>query len=197
MRNNRTIVRSLVTNQGTYLAMSDGLLVWETSATRKTLHLRTTATALLGVKEDNTTISKLYVGDKLGQLHVVRFPEFALSSTVSVSDVALRALCMTEEGILLTADANGRVQRVGKDGKASLLFETNRSISSIRIDGKRIQIQSGWERCSYDWDGCLSDTTDASTTFGENQMMRRIRERKALEVQRRKAESQLRLLPSV
>ena len=53
MRNNRTTVRSLVTTQGTFLAMSDGMVVWEATATRRTLHLRTAATALLGVKEDN------------------------------------------------------------------------------------------------------------------------------------------------
>ena len=45
--------------------------------------------------------------------------------------------------------------------------------------------------------GGLSNSTDASTTaFGENLMLRRIRERKALEAQRREAEAQLRLLPS-
>ena len=48
MRNNRTTVRSLVTTQGTCLAMSDGLVIWETPANRRTLHLRTTATAMLG-----------------------------------------------------------------------------------------------------------------------------------------------------
>ena len=98
MRNNRTIVRSLVTGQGTFLAMSDGLIVWETSSARRTLHLRFMATALLGVKEDNYSISKLFVGDKQGQLHVVQFPDFVLSHTVTVSDNALRAMCMTNHG---------------------------------------------------------------------------------------------------
>ena len=196
MRNNRTTVRSLVTRQGTYLAMSDGLLVWETPSKRKTLQLRTTATALLGIKEDNLTVSKLFVGDRLGQLHVIQFPDFVLSHTVAVSDVALRALCMTEDGLLLTADAKGCVQSVSKQGKTTRLFETHRSISSIRVDGKSIRIQSGWEQCSYDWNGGLSNSTDASTAFGENLMLRRIRERKALEAQRREAEAQLRLLPS-
>ena len=122
MRNNRTTVRSLVTRQGTYLAMSDGLLVWEPPSTRKTLQLRTTATALLGIKEDNLTVSKLFVGDRLGQLHVIQFPDFVLSHTVAVSDVALRALCMTEDGLLLTADAKGCVQSVSKQGKTTRLF---------------------------------------------------------------------------
>ena len=119
MRNNRTIVRSLVTGQGTFLAMSDGLIVWETSSARRTLHLRSMATALLGVKEDNYSISKLFVGDKQGQLHVVQFPDFVLSHTVTVSDNALRAMCMTEHGDLLVADAKGRVLSVDKQGKPS------------------------------------------------------------------------------
>ena len=36
MRNQRTPVRSLVTNQGTCIAMDDGMIVWETKENRKT-----------------------------------------------------------------------------------------------------------------------------------------------------------------
>ena len=176
--------------------MSDGLIVWETPSARRTLHLRTTATALLGVKENDVAISKLYVGDKLGQLHIIQFPDFTSSNTVMVSDVPLRAMCMTDEGMLLIADAKGRVLSVTENGKSTLMFETNRSISSIRAERKTIRIQSGWERCVYDWDGSLSNSKDASSSFGDNLILRRMRERKALEVQRRKAETQLRLLPS-
>ena len=196
MRNNRTTVRSLVTSRGTYLAMSDGMIVWETSLSRKTLHLRTMATALLAVKDDNMTVSKLFVGDKLGNLHIIKFPEFELSHSVAVSDSALRAMCMTQDGVLVIADAVGRVLNVTMEGSSKLLFETNRSISSIRVDTDSIRIQSGWEQCVYDWDGSLANSKDASTSFGENLMMRRMRERKALEAQRREAEGQLRLLPS-
>ena len=196
MRNNRTIVRSLVTGQGTFLAMSDGLIVWETSSARKTLHLRTMATALLGVKEDNYSISKLFVGDKQGQLHVVQFPDFVLSHTVTVSDNALRAMCMTDHGDLLIADAKGRVLSVDKQGKPSSLFDTNRSVSSIRVERETIRIQSGWEQCVYNWKGDLANSEDASRSFGDSLMMRRMRERKALEERRRAAEAQLRFLPS-
>ena len=196
MRNNRTTVRSLVTEQGTYLAMSDGLIVWETPSARRTLHLRTTATALLGVKENDVTVSRLYVGDKLGQLHIIQFPDFISSNTVPVSDAPLRAMCMTDQGMLLIADAKGRVLSVNEKGKTTLMFETNRSISSIRVERQTIRIQSGWEQCVYNWDGSLSNSNDASSSFGDNLMLRRMRERKALEAQRRKAEAQLRLLPS-
>ena len=88
MRNNRTTVRSLVTTQGTCLAMSDGLIIWETPANRRTLHLRTTATAMLGVKEDDVALSKLYVGDKLGQLHILQLPEFTLEATSTISQAS-------------------------------------------------------------------------------------------------------------
>ena len=76
------------------------------------------------------------------------------------------------------------------------MFETNRSISSIRIEGQTIRIQSGWEQCVYNLDGNLATTKDASHSFGENLMLRRMRERKKLETQRREAEAQFRLLPS-
>ena len=196
MRNNRTTVRSLVTTQGTFLAMSDGMVVWEATATRRTLHLRTAATALLGVKEDNQSLSKLFVGDRLGQLHVIQLPTFVLEYTSTVSDAAIRAMCIDEDGTLVVADAKGNIWTVGSNGDSQLMFETNRSISSIRIEGQTIRIQSGWEQCVYNLDGQLATTKDASHSFGENLMLRRMRERKKLETQRREAEAQFRLLPS-
>lgn len=196
MRNNRTTVRSLVTAQGTCLAMSDGLVIWETPAARKTLHLRTSATAILGVKEDDVALSKLYIGDKLGQLHIVQLPEFTLVSSSSISHASLRSMCMNDQSELLLADAEGRIFTADVDGKASLLFETNRSVSSIRSERGTIRIQSGWEQCVYDHDGTLSNLKDASSSFGNNMMLRRMKEKKAIEAQRREAEAQLRLLPS-
>ena len=196
MRNNRTTVRSLVTAQGTCLAMSDGLVIWETPAARKTLHLRTSATAILGVKEDDVALSKLYIGDKLGQLHIVQLPEFTLVSSSSISHASLRSMCMNDQSELLLADAEGRIFTADVDGKASLLFETKRSVSSIRSERGTIRIQSGWEQCVYDHDGTLSNLKDASSSFGDNMMLRRMKEKKAIEAQRREAEAQLRLLPS-
>lgn len=196
MRNNRTTVRSLVTAQGTCLAMSDGLVIWETPAARKTLHLRTSATAILGVKEDDVALSKLYIGDKLGQLHIVQLPEFSLVSSSTISHASLRSMCMNDQSELLLADAEGRIFTADVDGKASLLFETNRSVSSIRSERGTIRIQSGWEQCVYDHDGTLSNLKDASSSFGDNMMLRRMKEKKAIEAQRREAEAQLRLLPS-
>ena len=196
MRNNRTTVRSLVTSQGTCLAMSDGLVIWETPATRRTLHLRTTATAILGVKEDDVALSKLYIGDKLGQLHIVQLPEFTLDSTSAISHAPLRAMCMNDQSQLLMADAEGRIFTANVDGTPNLVFETNRSVSSIRTDHGTIRIQSGWEQCVYNYDGSLSNLKDASTMFGDNLMLRRMREKKAIEAQRREAEAQFRLLPS-
>ena len=196
MRNNRTTVRSLVTAQGTCLAMSDGLVIWETPAARKTLHLRTSATAILGVKEDDVALSKLYIGDKLGQLHIVQLPEFTLVSSSSISHASLRSMCMNDQSELLLADAEGRIFTADVQGKASLLFETNRSVSSIRSERGTIRIQSGWEQCVYDHDGTLSNLKDASSSFGNNMMLRRMKEKKAIEAQRREAEAQLRLLPS-
>jgi hypothetical protein len=176
--------------------MSDGMIVWEATANRRTLHLRTAATALLGVKEDNQSLSKLFVGDRLGQLHVIQLPAFVLQYTSTVSDAAIRAMCIDEDGTSVVADAKGNIWTVGSNGDSKLMFETNRSISSIRIEGQTIRIQSGWEQCVYNLDGNLATSKDASHSFGENLMLRRMRERKKLETQRREAEAQFRLLPS-
>ena len=103
---------------------------------------------------------------------------------------------MNDQSQLLIADAEGRIFAADTDGKASLLFETNRSVSSIRSERGTIRIQSGWEQCVYNQDGTLSNLKDASTSFGDNLTLRRMREKKAIEAQRREAEGQLRLLPS-
>ena len=103
---------------------------------------------------------------------------------------------MNDQSQLLIADAEGRIFAADTDGRASLLFETNRSVSSIRAERGTIRIQSGWEQCVYNHDGTLSNRKDASSSFGDNLMLRRMREKKAIEAQRREAEAQLRLLPS-
>ena len=112
--------------------MSDGLVIWETPTTRKTLHLRTTATAILGVKEDDIALSKLYVGDKLGQLHIVQLPEFTLVSTSTISHAPLRSMCMNDQSQLLIADAEGR-SCCRYRWESFTLFETN-AVSSIRTE---------------------------------------------------------------
>jgi len=77
------------------------------------------------------------------------------------------------------------------------LFETNRSISSIRSERNSIRIQSGWEQCTFERNGLLQQSHDASTSFGENTMLRRLKERQKLDEQRKQAESQIRLMAGV
>ena len=195
MRNNRTTVRSLVTTQGTFLAMSDGMVVWCNNHP-KNIASSYCGNSIVAVKEDNKSLSKLFVGDRLGQLHVIQLPTFVLEYTSTFSDAAIRAMCIDEDGTLVVADEKGNIWSVGSKGDSKLMFETNRSISSIRIESQTIRIQSGWEQCVYNLDGNLATTKDASHSFGENLMLRRMRERKKLETQRREAEAQFRLLPS-
>ena len=135
---------------------------------------------MLGVKEDDIALSKLYVGDKLGQLHILQLPEFTLVSTSTISHASLRSMCMNDESELLIADAEGQIFAADTDGKSSLLFETNRSVSSIRVERGTIRIQSGWEQCVYNHDGTLSNLKDASTSFGDNLTLRRMREKRRL-----------------
>ena len=196
MRNQRTPVRSLVTSQGTCIAMDDGMIVWETKQNRKTLRLHCVATVILGMQNDDGHVERMFVGDGKGQLHILTVPNLALEKTVSVGNTALRAMCSdSEESLaLLIADADGKIWHYDGRSETQLLFETNRSISSIRSEPNSIRIQSGWEQCTFERDGHLQKSHDASTSFGENVMLRRLRERKKLEEQREQAESQVRLM---
>ncbi|MBL6882473.1 MAG: hypothetical protein ISR25_01535 [Candidatus Poseidoniaceae archaeon] len=196
MRNQRTPVRSLVTSQGTCIAMDDGMIVWETKQNRKTLRLHCVATVILGMQNDDGHVERMFVGDGKGQLHILTVPNLALEKTVPVGNTALRAMCSdSEESLaLLIADADGKIWHYDGRSETQLLFETNRSISSIRSEPNSIRIQSGWEQCTFERDGHLQKSHDASTSFGENVMLRRLRERKKLEEQREQAESQVRLM---
>ena len=196
MRNQRTPVRSLVTSQGTCIAMDDGMIVWETKQNRKTLRLHCVATVILGMQNDDGHVERMFVGDGKGQLHILTVPNLALEKTVPVGNTALRAMCSDSEErlALLIADADGKIWHYDGRSETQLLFETNRSISSIRSEPNSIRIQSGWEQCMFERDGHLQKSHDASTSFGENVMLRRLRERKKLEEQREQAESQVRLM---
>lgn len=196
MRNQRTPIRSLVTGQGTCIAMDDGMIVWETKQTRKTLRLHCLATVILGMQNDDGNVERMFVGDGNGQLHILTIPNFALEKTVPIAPTALRAMCSDSENdfALLIADSTGKVWRYDGASDANLLFETNRSISSIRSEQNTIRIQSGWEQCTFERDGLLQYSHDASSSFGENTLLRRLRERQKLDEQRERAESQIRLM---
>ena len=199
MRNQRTPVRSLVTSQGTCIAMDDGMIVWETKQNRKTLRLHCVATVILGMQNDDGHVERMFVGDGKGQLHILTVPNLALEKTVPIGNTALRAMCSdSEESLaLLIADADGKIWRYDGSSETQLLFETKRSISSIRSERHSIRIQSGWEQCTFKRDGLLQNSHDASTSFGENTMLRRLRERKKLDEQREQAEAQVRLMVGV
>ena len=199
MRNQRTPVRSLVTSQGTCIAMDDGMIVWETKQNRKTLRLHCVATVILGMANDDGNVERMFVGDGKGQLHILTVPNLTLEKTVPIGDTALRAMCSDSEETLalLIADADGNIWRYDGRFEAQLLFETNRSISSIRSQGNSIRIQSGWEQCTFERDGHLQNSHDASTSFGENTLLRRLREKQKLDEQREQAESQVRLMAGV
>ena len=199
MRNQRTPVRSLVTSQGTCIAMDDGMIVWETKQNRKTLRLHCVATVILGMQNDDGHVERMFVGDGKGQLHILTVPNLALEKTVPIGNTALRAMCSdSEESLaLLIADADGKIWRYDGSSETQLLFETKRSISSIRSERNSIRIQSGWEQCMFERDGHLQKSHDASTSFGENTMLRRLRERKKLDEQREQAEAQVRLMVGV
>ena len=196
MRNQRTPIRSLVTSQGTCIAMDDGMIVWETKLSRKTLRLHCIATVILGMQDDDGNVERMFVGDGNGQLHVLTIPNLVLEKTIPIAHTALRAMCSDSENdfALLIADSNGKVWRYDGASDTKLLFETNRSISSIRSEGSSIRIQSGWEQCTFERDGLLQNSHDASSSFGENTLLRRLRERQKLDEQRERAESQVRLM---
>jgi hypothetical protein len=77
--------------------MDDGMIVWETKQNRRTLQLHCIATVILGMQNDDGNVEKMFVGDGKGQVHILAVPNLTLEKSVSISDSALRAMCLDSE----------------------------------------------------------------------------------------------------
>ena len=97
--NQRTIVRSLTTTDGTLVAMNDGMLAWKPLDGRPT---RTVVeglpTVLLALRGPMGPVDATVVGTATGDVHVLTLPRLESVATFQLKSGSVRAITLVEEG---------------------------------------------------------------------------------------------------
>ena len=97
--NQRTIVRSLITTDGTLVAMNDGMLAWKPLDGRPT---RTVVeglpTVLLALRGPMGPVDAAVVGTATGDVHVLTLPRLESVATFQLKSGSVRAITLVEEG---------------------------------------------------------------------------------------------------
>ena len=96
--NQRTIVRSLITTDGTLVAMNDGMLAWKPLDGRPT---RTVVeglpTVLLALRGPMGPVDAAVVGTATGDVHVLTLPRLESVATFQLKSGSVRAITLVEE----------------------------------------------------------------------------------------------------
>ena len=168
--NNRTVIRSLVTCEGSLVAMDDGTIMWRPLlGTRTQIKLEALATVLLAVKGPNGAYDTVVVGDSSGGISILSLPRLETVDKFSIEGGIVRSInAVSSNGQkFLAATQNGSVCVIGPEvpGRCVLLFKHVGPVTSLRVDGEAIHIQSGWNRQTYDWAGGKKARYDGNEKF--------------------------------
>ena len=194
--NNRTVIRSLVTNEGSIVAMDEGTIAWRPCiGTRTQTKLEALTTVLLAVKGPNERYDSVVVGDSSGGISVLSLPRLEKIDKFVVDGGIVRSVhAVSPNGHkFMAATQDGSVWIVGSEvpGRCVKLFKHSGPVTSLRIDGESIHIQSGWNRQTYDWCGEMKERYDGNEKFLIKQRERNNRRARILQSEQiRKEQSQ-------
>ena len=158
MRQFRAVIRSLVTQYGTLVALDDASIIWKQKGEReRRLKIAAQASVLLGLIGPNGKIDRVVVGDDYGGVSFISIPEMDLIDRYVVGMSKIRSLCCSSisgESILVGCE-DGKVHMVGQnvpDNKVTL-FELDGPASALKVEGTNLHIHQGWNRKVVDWLG--------------------------------------------
>ena len=168
--NQRTIVRSLTTTDGTLVAMNDGMLAWKPLDGRPT---RTVVeglpTVLLALRGPMGPVDAAVVGTATGDVHVLTLPRLESVATFQLISGSVRAITLVEEGAFhfLVGTQHGAVWSVcdGRTERCELVFSIDGPVSSLHLDDERVHVQSGWIRHVRTWDGSSHDIENTAAGY--------------------------------
>tara|TARA_B100000035_G_C20968900_1_gene540115 strand:+ start:498 stop:998 length:501 start_codon:yes stop_codon:yes gene_type:complete len=158
MRQFRAVIRSLVTQYGTLVALDDASIIWKQKGEReKRLKITAQASVILGLIGPNGRINRVVIGDDYGGISFVSIPKMELIERFVVGDSRIRSLCCSSisgESILVGCE-DGKVHMVGQNvpNNVVTLFELEGPASALRVEGTVLHIHQGWERKVVDWMG--------------------------------------------
>ena len=176
----RTIVRSLTTNDGTLVAMNDGTVSWKPLEGRPTRTvLDGLPTVLLAVRGPMGPIDSAVIGTSDGEVVVLTLPRLETVARFALKSGSIRAITLAEEGTLhfLVGTQHGAVWSVceHRSERVELVFSIDGPVSSLHIEGEIVHVRSGWILHVRAWDGSthqIRNTAESYTT----RKQRRLRE---------------------
>ncbi len=158
MRQLRTVVRSMVTAEGSVVAMDDASIVWKPKTGRqKRVKIEVQASVLLGLIGPRGVIDRVVAGDEYGGVNLISLTTMEVVDRFVVGNSMVRSLCSSSisgESILVGCE-DGSVHMVGCNvpNRVVNLFELDGPASALRIVGQDLHIQQGWERKVVSWTG--------------------------------------------
>ncbi len=158
MRQLRTVIRSMLTSEGSIVAMDDATIVWKPKVGRnKRVRIEAPASVLLGLIGPRGMVDRIVAGDEYGGVNLISLANMEVIDRFVVGKSKVRSLCVSSisgESILVGCE-NGSVHMVGQNvpNRVVDLFELDGPASALRVVGQDLHIQQGWERKIVSWTG--------------------------------------------
>jgi hypothetical protein len=168
--NQRIIVRSLTTNDGTLVAMSDGVVSWKPREGRATrTQLGGLPTVLLAIRGPMGPVDATAIGTADGEVIVMTLPRLETVAKFSLNSGGVRALTLVNEGEMhfLVGTQHGAVWSVC-DGRANRCiheFSIDGPVSSLHIENERVHVRSGWIHHVRTLDGSSHDVQNTAASY--------------------------------
>ncbi|MDP6194559.1 MAG: hypothetical protein QF880_02425 [Candidatus Poseidonia sp.] len=168
--NQRIIVRSLTTNDGTLVAMSDGVVSWKPQEGRATrTQLEGLPTVLLAIRGPMGPVDATAIGTADGNVVVMTIPRLETVAKFSLNSGSIRALTLVNEGEMhfLVGTQHGAVWSVC-DGRANRCiheFSIDGPVSSLHIESERVHVRSGWIHHVRTLDGSSHDVQNTAASY--------------------------------
>ena len=168
--NQRTVVRSLTTKEGTLLAMNDGLIAWKPLEGRaQRFHLDGLPTVLLALRGPMGPVDAAAIGTASGEVLVVTLPRLETVAKFSLASGSIRAITLVNEGEFhfLVGTQHGKVWSVcdNRATRCELVFSIDGPVSSLHLEGELVHVRSGWIHHVRAWDGSTHDIENTAEAY--------------------------------
>lgn len=168
--NQRTIVRSLTTRDGTLVAMNDGMIVWRPRDGRPTrTSITDLPTVLLALRGPMGPVDAAVLGTASGEVHVFTLPRMETIARFQLESGSIRALHLVAEGSMhfIAGTQHGAVWSLddSQTERCQHLFSIDGPVSSLHLEGDNVHVRSGWYHHVRTWDGQHHDVNNTAESF--------------------------------
>lgn len=166
----RTIVRSLTTSDGTLVAMNDGTVVWKPIEGRPTRTvLEDLPTVLLALRGPMGPVDAAAVGTAAGDVLVLTLPRLETVAKFQLQSGSIRAITLVAEGAFhfLVGTQHGAVWSLSdrRAERCEHVFSIDGPVSSLHLEGELVHVRSGWIHHVRAWDGSSYDVRNTAAAY--------------------------------